>query len=660
MLNFNKIAVSGIVSICLALSGCGGGDDNDLDTLGNQASSNDTQVSLAGVVSLTGKVADGYLQNATVCLDLNGNKACDSDEPSATTDANGDYTIKNLSQADIDKYPVIVKVIAGTTIDSDYGTTPLAKSYTMSAPPGKGEFISPLTTMVQTQLESKPNSTVEQVESQLLTSMGQTDEDVSLFTDYVAEGANANNEDASDYDLLHKLAQVTATTISTQIEAAEAAVTLSPEQFDALIQIVVSAVIEEIPSIINAVDTDTGTDYSNPDDIVSLSTSVGVEINTTTLEEDLAVVQIAETATSADFASFIEDGFNWFEAGRDDEDLLWVDHGKVTLDTSNNMTTETAYEYNFDTSEFEVITESINGYFLTPTGWVDSNESLSSDTMIFNSDGSATVTDSATGEEFSMAVHAVDITGLNIKSFLMNVANNGELHQFVNNTAAFSDGATAYELFWSKLTDYYSIPRDTECQELTTLEGNCNWAHKSDGAAYATQLSELIVETTSVINQHDGDDSNDFPDSHTYWLGTFEDCDTDPQTFDEMCHASETLDFQLVGTGTSGTVNFYLSDYLDFNTDSGGNKVFLLATGTWDIKNVHGRDLLMINIPTSLRNSFGHIMEEIIEPEEQLFFTVHNGYVRMGNYVPADTDGAELEMLFDNVTAEDIKSAKLF
>ena len=129
---------------------------------------------------------------------------------------------------------------------------------------------------------------------------------------------------------------------------------------------------------------------------------------------------------------------------------------------------------------------------------------------------------------------------------------------------------------------------------------------------------------------------------------------------DTGCHDFHIHTAQLVGTGTSGTVNFYLSDYLDFNTDSGGNRVFLLATGTWDIKNVHGRDLLMINIPTSLRDGFGHIMEEIIEPEEQLFFTVHNGYVRMGNYVPADTDGVKVEMLFDDVTAQDIKTAKLF
>jgi len=659
MTNLSKLSATGILAGGIFLSGCGGGGGgSDSTVLAAPITPND-QVSLAGIVTLTGKVADGYLQNATVCLDLNGNKACDSNEPTAITDVNGDYTITNLTQAEIDKYPVIVKVIAGTTIDSDYGTTPLSKSYTLSAPPGKGKFVSPLTTMVQTQLEAKPNSTIDQVEGLLLASMGQINDDVSLFTDYVAEGANANNAAAADYEMLHKVAQVTATTISAQIEAAEATLTLSEEQFDALIQIVVTTVIDEIPTIVTAIDTDTATDFSNPDHIDSLSTSVGVEIDTTTIVNDIAVIQIAETATAATFTSFLEDGFNWFEAGIE-ENKLWVEHGKVTLDTGNNIANETTYEFNFETTDFESVPASVSGFFLTPTGWAAYDETLSSDTIIFHADGSAMVTDSATGEEFSLTVEAVDIAGLNIKSFLMNVANNGELDLFVNNTSFFSEGATAYELIWTKLTDYYSIDLDTECDDATMLGGNCNWTHNSNGEPFATQLSDLLVNTALIIDQSDNDPEKDFPDSHNYSLGSHDDCELEPSTDAEICHVNQTLDFQLVGSGTSGTVNFYLNNHLNFNTDSGEHKISLVATGSWTIENIHGQDLLMVNIPTSLRNSFGNIVEDVLDPEEDLFFTVHNGFVRMGNYIPADTVELEIEMVFDNISTQDIKTAKIF
>ena len=53
-------------------------------------------------VSLAGKAADGYLVDAKVCLDLNANKICDSDEPFAITSAGGVYTLADVTQAEID------------------------------------------------------------------------------------------------------------------------------------------------------------------------------------------------------------------------------------------------------------------------------------------------------------------------------------------------------------------------------------------------------------------------------------------------------------------------------------------------------------------------------------------------------------------------------
>jgi hypothetical protein len=110
--------------------------------------------------TVTGVVADGYLSGATVCLDTNLNKQCDSGEPTGTTGVGGAYTIPNVSIADLAKYPIVVVVPPGAE-DSERGT--VASGYVMSAPAGNPGFVSPLTTLVQSQMETSGQSLTDAV-----------------------------------------------------------------------------------------------------------------------------------------------------------------------------------------------------------------------------------------------------------------------------------------------------------------------------------------------------------------------------------------------------------------------------------------------------------------------------------------------------------------
>lgn len=65
------------MAVALGLTACGGG--------GGSSDSTDNSSSTS---SYTARAADGYLEGAVACLDLNSNKACDDDEPSAVTDEN--------------------------------------------------------------------------------------------------------------------------------------------------------------------------------------------------------------------------------------------------------------------------------------------------------------------------------------------------------------------------------------------------------------------------------------------------------------------------------------------------------------------------------------------------------------------------------------------
>lgn len=124
----------------IPLVGCGGGDG------GNTTST----------YSIT--TIDGYLKNAQVWLDLDGDFLLDNNEPSALSGENG---VADLDVTDIinpEQYPVVVQAIAGKTIDigddvqNPANNAPIDISYMMSAPAGETD-ITPLSTLVHVILE---------------------------------------------------------------------------------------------------------------------------------------------------------------------------------------------------------------------------------------------------------------------------------------------------------------------------------------------------------------------------------------------------------------------------------------------------------------------------------------------------------------------------
>lgn len=128
----SAIASLSTAALAAALAGCGGNNDK------------------ASTATISGTVADGPLQGATACYDLNDNAACDTDEPSATTAADGSYRF-DVARAQAGQHAVIVDVPA-TAIDADTGMA-VGTAFTLKAPPtgdggSQSVFVSPLTTLV--------------------------------------------------------------------------------------------------------------------------------------------------------------------------------------------------------------------------------------------------------------------------------------------------------------------------------------------------------------------------------------------------------------------------------------------------------------------------------------------------------------------------------
>lgn len=143
----SRVVPSALMLACLAFAGCGGGGSTPTPTIS----------------SLSGKVIDGYIEGAEVCLDLNNNQVCDTSEPKDTTKADGSYKLDTtgLTAAQI-KAAHLLTNVPKTAKDADDGGKTLEaagkSAFSLLAPAAAyvnadasaitGAVISPFTTLV--------------------------------------------------------------------------------------------------------------------------------------------------------------------------------------------------------------------------------------------------------------------------------------------------------------------------------------------------------------------------------------------------------------------------------------------------------------------------------------------------------------------------------
>jgi hypothetical protein len=164
--NAKRLVLALTSASVLVLTACGGGDDDDAPAVPTG--------------TLSGVVVDGLLQAATVCLDLNDNRACDTGEPTAVTDAKGAYTLTAVDPALAALHPVLAVATATTTIDADHG--PVKAGFMLAAPPGKHAYISPFTTLAQSEIDGGRAVNVAQAQDTIYAFMVGTAGDVGGLT----------------------------------------------------------------------------------------------------------------------------------------------------------------------------------------------------------------------------------------------------------------------------------------------------------------------------------------------------------------------------------------------------------------------------------------------------------------------------------------------
>ena len=176
--NIQKIFI--LIAFFTLLSGCSGGGGS-----GNV----NTKTTSTGP-TINGRVADGYIRNATVCLDINRNTVCDPSEPSTLSEAGGHYQLSGIDPDTVDQYPVIVEIHPeNNPVDEGDRTSStteivLTQPFFLTAPPGRSGFISPLTTLAALQAESDPTLSIDETETRIKSAL---DTNFNLYTDFIQE-----------------------------------------------------------------------------------------------------------------------------------------------------------------------------------------------------------------------------------------------------------------------------------------------------------------------------------------------------------------------------------------------------------------------------------------------------------------------------------------
>lgn len=179
-MNGIKLTPTVLAAACAALlSACGG------DGGGSSPAAAPTQPQQP-IAAISGKAIDGYLSGATVCLDVNGNGACDSGEPATTTDASGSFSIPFEGSAEGER--LLVQVSATTRDLSRPQGYQFPAGFTLSAVVGSGSatHVTPLTTMVAAQMDAGMTEAEAIAAVQALLGLN-----IDPTADYVASGDTA-------------------------------------------------------------------------------------------------------------------------------------------------------------------------------------------------------------------------------------------------------------------------------------------------------------------------------------------------------------------------------------------------------------------------------------------------------------------------------------
>lgn len=574
------------VAFIVGLAACGGGGGGSVTP-----------------TALSGKVADGYIQGATVYLDLNNNQTQDSGEPSAVTSAGGSYSLSTtgLTAAQI-KAAHLVTVVPSTAKDEDDGGKTIAeagkKAFTLMAPAeayvgsdgnATGALISPLTTLVSQKMVSGGGVSLAAAKAAAATSSGLTE--AQIMSDVAA---------LDKTDTVRRTAQAVAVAIGEmKTSIADGAKTASITATDREVLLASLAQIQKVVAELKK-QVDALTDSSSSALVNKITDSVKndatVKPNATTL------INEAKVATSSEVTDFITAA----KSG------LYSINNSCFFDTSSSCTSAgfwkilaSSTDYVFTQSVYVLETSTSTSWtkrskpttpekYLTASGWVDLLDDASGTVM---PEGTGMlVTETYINRKFRYTARKQALKGVSFKQHLQQVASKSGYSYSANSSATdsqmFPDGAFAYWGSGENLQDEYYL-----------------W-----GAPYVSYANGTPVELASfdaLFETYLGNITNGYGKVR-YYAG------------------DKAFSFDVGGTATGGNVTLY--SYLgNCSATSAASSCGLVKSGSSTyriVEPVVGYKVLVVDVTESSYNN-------------SPMYAIYKGKVYEGSYTKANTATAD-------------------
>ncbi len=571
-------------------------------------------------MSLTARAADGYLIGANACLDLNANKMCDRDEPSATTGENGQFTLQGLTPDQIAKGSLLIEVVAGQTKDADYGDKPLTKSYRLSAPPSSS-FISPLTTLVHNEIEN--GRTLEEAKAAVQAKLGTK---LDLAADYVAgkSSKELSAADQKEFARLHRIAQVTATIMAENTDKLEQAAANAGISVDKLTSLIAAEVSKALSNVVTTVET-AGENFDPikaGQDIDKQHVGISVE----NLKDKVNINEAVKSAAEANLAELIKnETLTWF-AGEEENGLKELSYGFVALG-KNDEVIDQEYELDHASDSFVPVTNMANPeqLILDKEGWEAETDAIVKITL--NNDGSIILETGNSSKNEKVSAKKMDLSGLNVSSMLKKSADDEVWASVIPQDLMFPSNTYGYLVSSEKLEGgFYTFNKGSRCKE--------------DNPERYAALNQMCNGISAIKNEKDT------------WIATLVDTvAANAQSREGTTNSVDLIPIAGLADGhvfaqllSNGKVVYYSRGW-DWNE----NFVKYADQGEWQEITHHGKALREVTLPASIAGKT--TWSNFNTADNTLYLTEFDGFVRIAHFVD-QKDESDSNYLFDSTAAQ--------
>jgi len=500
--------------------------------------------------------------------------------------------------------------VSAQTVDEDDGEL-VGKPYVMKAPAGKHQFVSPITTLVQQEIENNPALSAADAETKVKTALSMVDDtEVSLFDDFVAkQKIDANKEKYTD---LHKTARVIAALIAEQTEAlksalAEVASTGNEKESFALIMDSINKHLARITAQISVDEETLAKDF----DVKTLKEQLDIQLDTKDISAQIAQKKAAakrEKITSAELEKLTSVNLDISSYTPEDSDetlLSSIDYRSFSLTPEKLHFNEDYYYKDGKWSEDSHHEEGLTYFYRTKT-WEEITESTSRTYSITPKENGQFEADNGV-DKIRYSFSQDDVSEQKITTIMPEYAK--LFSSRGKGLAAFPANSKMYAYDFLSLNESLTIyhqeghGENNSCggTAIATLGGNCNVVYGSVANPHVKSLDALLVaEGASATTGH---------------------------IFNE--YLADDVRFQLTGSvgDVYGTVKY-------FKTTDGQVTLDPLASatpGTWEIKTYGDKQALLVRHPRMLNKI-------VVDTDDLVKAYIEDGdFVRHTWYFPANS-----------------------